>query len=139
MVRPPFRRANILAHPPEHAAPRGASKRIFIVDDALHADIVATLRASGYEIVRQDARGIDGKTDGGNAIYLISVTQAGFDGIALIRHLRKRNPDTRIIAVSQGGRDRRPDLYLTLARIAGADPTLFRPSASDLLAALPHA
>ena len=113
-------------------------KHIVVVDPELLSESVKRLGSLGYRITRLNATDIGDDATGKGAIYLVNVTRAGFDGIGLIRRLREGHSNTWIIAVSHGDRGMRPDIYLTFARIVGADRTLFRPTTSDLLAALPQ-
>jgi YesN/AraC family two-component response regulator len=54
------------------------------------------------------------------------------EGMELIDEIKRDRPETKIIAISGGGR-MNPDDYLTIARRLGADRTLLKPFDIELL------
>jgi DNA-binding response OmpR family regulator len=110
--------------------------KILLVDDEeqIRALLKQVLLASGFEV--QDATG--GKQ--AVAIYqneqpdlvITDIVMAEGEGLELIRYLRLKYQDAKIIAMSGGGGGS-ADTYLALARKLGASRTLAKPFAIEQL------
>jgi DNA-binding NtrC family response regulator len=59
-------------------------------------------------------------------IVITDLIMPDMEGIETITHLRKYNPNVKVIAISGGGRNR-PDDYLHLASKLGASKTFTKP------------
>jgi len=110
-----------------------------IDDDALVRDALAfVLSDHGYEFIEagDGAAGLVAATGRKADIVITDVNMPAIDGLALIRDLRARMPDVRVVAMT-GAATRDGKDVMELARAAGADECLrkpFRPA--ELLAAL---
>jgi DNA-binding response OmpR family regulator len=114
--------------------------KILLVDDnAGLLKVQSTfLRKAGYEVITA--------TNGQEALDLAAIQTFDLmitdivmpekEGIEIIRELRQKFPEMKIIAMSGGGRVQAGD-YLFIAKKLGADQTLSKPfTAAELLAAI---
>jgi DNA-binding response OmpR family regulator len=104
--------------------------RILIIedDDQTREMLAQAFVRKGYE-VEQAVNGAEGyrkaiKTS--PEVLVTDILMPEKDGLETIRDLRKRMPDTRIIAVSGGGHSVKLD-YLPAAKLMGADLILYKP------------
>ena len=113
-------------------------KRILVIDDDAHVRVTlgAILGRLGFEVVSaEDGReGLDLFQQLAPDLVITDIIMPEQDGIATIARAREQSPQTRIIAISGGGRLGNSDM-LKLARAAGADDILAKPFAvADLIA-----
>lgn len=104
--------------------------RILVVDDD------PTIRAVAQELLRQSGHELFEAADGDEALLLASKTPIDLivldmlmpnkDGIETIQAVKRDHPDTRILAISSGGRMDGTTL-LKLASAFGADETMLKP------------
>lgn len=107
-------------------------------DDTVRRSLFIVLQGAGYEII-EAANGREGlelarveKFD----VIITDLLMPDIDGLETIKELRKIAPDTKIVAMSGGGRVG-PSTYLAMAEKFGAAVTLCKPfSKSELLDAL---
>jgi CheY-like chemotaxis protein len=112
--------------------------KVLIVDD--EAPIRELLRTAfqsrGYEVAEAEngERALDQYDKFSPSVVVIDLIMPGMEGIEAIRHLRKKDPGLRIIALSGGGSMGFVD-FLKYARQLGADLAMSKPVAlKDLLA-----
>jgi CheY-like chemotaxis protein len=113
-------------------------KRILVIDDDAHVRVTlgAILGRLGFEVVSaEDGReGLELFRKLAPDLVITDIIMPEQDGIATIARAREQSPQTRIIAMSGGGRLGNSDM-LKLARAAGADDILAKPFAvADLIA-----
>lgn len=66
-------------------------------------------------------------------LVITDITMPGWDGIETMKELHKVSPELKVIVISGGGQ-RFPEIFLPMAKQAGAYSTLKKPfSRSDLL------
>jgi CheY-like chemotaxis protein len=99
------------------------TKRILVLDDddTLRALICRALKHAGYSEVTEANDGREGLQLCGKNHYDLVITDIimpEVDGMEVIFSLQKTKPDTRVIAMSGGGRID-ADNYLRMARAAG--------------------
>lgn len=104
--------------------------RILVVDDD------PTIRAVAQELLRQSGHELFEAADGDEALLLASQTPIDLivldmlmpnkDGIETIQAVKRDHPETRILAISSGGRMDGSTL-LKLASAFGADETMLKP------------
>lgn len=110
--------------------------RILVIDDD------ATIRLS-LKLALEDAdhhveeaanglEGIDRFRANPAALVITDIFMPEKEGMELIDEIKRDRPETKIIAISGGGR-MNPDDYLTIARRLGADRTLLKPFDIGLL------
>ena len=115
-------------------------KRILVIDDddTLRAMLRRLFSAAGYEVaVAEDGMaGVRVQQIQPFDLVITDLVMPEKEGIEVIMEIRKKYPDTKIIAMSGGGRIH-PDQYLELARNLGAQRVFSKPfKASDVLAAV---
>jgi DNA-binding response OmpR family regulator len=104
--------------------------KILIVDD--EAPIRDLLRLAfqsrGYEVAEADngKRAMEQYDKFSPSVVLIDLVMPGMEGIETIRHLRKRGPKLRIVALSGGGTMGFTG-YLKYAEQLGADMAMSKP------------
>lgn len=104
--------------------------RILVIDDEgeVRQVLRRMLEREGFEVV--DAP--DGKAglklfqEHPAEVVITDIIMPEKDGLETIQEIRKNRPETKIIAISGGGR-LEPGLYLDLAKRLGALRTLFKP------------
>ncbi len=106
-------------------------------DDDFRETIMGLLARAGYTVTGA-INGNDGLTkclDIRPDLVVTDIIMPDREGLELIMDMKKKLPDTPIIAVSGGGRQS-PESYLPLAEKFGADCTLTKPfPKKDLLKA----
>jgi CheY-like chemotaxis protein len=113
---------------------------ILVADDDLTVRrmLQRVLEDAGYDVALA-ADGVEAchlATSGHISAAIVDVLMPERDGLEVIGWLRRSRPETRIIAISGGGR-LGADGYLDIARRLGADRVLRKPMrAAALLAAL---
>ena len=115
--------------------------RIMVVDDEPDVlDLItAYLSDSGHEIeaTTNSVEAMERLKLGGYDALVTDVLIPDFDGIELIRAVRRSNPNIWIVAISGGGEHLRATTALSLIRVFGADKILYKPFEQDeLIAAL---
>lgn len=105
------------------------NNKVLLVDDDLF------LRDALHEFLLNEGVEVVCAEDGEQAIGLIDETigclvtdmaMPNLDGVSLVQKVRASYPDIRIVAIS-GGRIYPADLYLQLAKKAGADDVFTKP------------
>lgn len=116
--------------------------RILIVDD--EPDILTILDRMLRKMSHETALASNGKEavrrleEAPFDLVITDLIMPETEGIETIAAVRKRWPDTKIIAMSGGGRQS-PTPYLAVAATLGADATLAKPfDRADLVDALQH-
>ena len=113
---------------------------VLVIDDeqAVRESIRQVLARSGFEVVTAD-NGITGAEDyfaHPTDVVIVDIIMPRSDGIAVIKKIRERHPNARIIAMTGGGNfwplGYKPhtlvtDAYLTLASQSGADVLMRKP------------
>ena len=114
--------------------------KILVVDD--EAPIRELLRLAfqtrGYEVAEAEngAVALEQHEKFRPSVVIIDLIMPGMEGIEAIRHLRKRDPELRIIALSGGGSLGFVD-FLKYAEQLGADLAMSKPVAlKELLASV---
>jgi len=104
--------------------------RILIIEDEVQVRKLTRqmLELEGFEVLEASDGDSGLRTFKQNDIDLIitDIIMPGKEGIETILELKREHPDTKIIAMSGGGR-MGPDGYLELARKFGADHTFSKP------------
>ena len=113
--------------------------RIMVVDDnRLERWLLrAHLATAGHEVIEaaHGLEALDLLAQHGSDVIITDIVMPEMDGFETIMTLRRRHPDTRIIAISGAGRA--PGDYLEVAAKLGAHLTLRKPIArSKILAAV---
>lgn len=115
-------------------------RRILVIDDdpAIREMLRDNLESAGYEILEAG----DGETGermfGETPVDLVitDIIMPGREGVSMLKSLRTKSPEVRIIAISGGGHIS-PETYLGIARKFGADLTFEKPfKIKTLLAAV---
>lgn len=110
--------------------------RILIVDDDLDvlAALSSVISARGYVVITtpdgREALRIHQNTPAD--IIITDILMPQIDGIELIRALRERDPNIKLIAISGGGWAE-PSQFLTMAARFGATATFSKPLPWDAL------
>lgn len=104
--------------------------RILIVDDEsqIRALLRRLLEGAGHR-VEEAADGDEGAAlleANGSDLVITDIVMPGQEGLGFIRNMRRTYPDTKIIAISGGGRIG-ADAYLPLAQDLGAVRTFSKP------------
>ena len=115
-------------------------KRILVIDDddTLRGMLRRLFSAAGYEVALAEdgMAGVRVQQIQPFDLVITDLVMPEKEGIEVIMEIRKKYPDTKIIAMSGGGRIH-PDQYLELARNLGAQRVFSKPfKASDVLAAV---
>ena len=110
---------------------------ILIVDDD------PTVRMIAREMLRDGGHAIVEAADGDLAldvieavpldVVVLDLLMPNKDGLEVIRHLKSRHPEVRILAISSGGRIG-AIAYLETARVFGADEVMMKPLRLDAFA-----
>ena len=107
-------------------------------DDTVRRSLFIVLQGAGYAITEaaNGRKGLELARAEKFDIIITDLLMPDIDGLETIKELRKLAPDTKIIAMSGGGRVG-PSTYLAMAEKFGAAVTLCKPfSKSELLDAL---
>jgi CheY-like chemotaxis protein len=102
---------------------------ILIEDDELLRRMLARLLERHGFSVREAGNGLEGlklMRERPAPLVVTDLIMPEMEGIETIRHLRRLYPETRIVAISQGGAIG-PKCYLAIATQLGADHTLAKP------------
>jgi CheY-like chemotaxis protein len=104
--------------------------RILVIDDeeVLRKIVRVVLEVAGYEVLEavNGAAGLRREREQGADLVLVDIFMPEMDGLEVIRRLRADSPQTRIIAMSGGGKSGQMDM-LTAAAALGASRTLRKP------------
>jgi len=107
---------------------------LVIEDDVVLGRLLAeALRSAGYiaDHAIDGGKGLAAFRLGHHSVVVTDIIMPEHEGLETLLALKKESPETKLIAISGGGRIG-PAAFLALARRAGADVTLqkpFRPSA----------
>ncbi|MFP4059759.1 MAG: response regulator [Bacteroidota bacterium] len=111
-------------------------KNILIIDDEemIREGLKAALEIEGYNVTTADnGMEISVITESFQPHLIITdIIMPEMDGIEVIIQIRKKLPDTRIIAISGGGRIS-ADNHLKIAEKLGADAVLTKPFSTNEL------
>lgn len=102
---------------------------LVIDDDQLTREaITSVLRTAGHSVrdTHDGRRAVDMHNQNAAQLIITDILMPDFDGIELIRQLRKTDPAVKIVAISAGGWAE-PEKFLTMAQRLGADATLSKP------------
>jgi CheY-like chemotaxis protein len=106
------------------------SKKVLVIDDdlALLRRLIEGLAQAGYHVdaAVDGRRGYERLVACAPDVVVIDLVMPSQEGIETIMAIRAARPDTRIVAMSGGGRIG-PHLLLDLARHLGADATIAKP------------
>lgn len=114
--------------------------RILLIDDddAVRTVLRLTLDEFDHTVI-EASNGIEGLANypaEGVDLVITDIVMPGKGGIEVIKELRQRHPELKIMAMSGGGRSDSKD-YLSIATLLGAAKVLAKPfSSQDFLAAL---
>lgn len=105
-------------------------QRILIIEDDefVQQMLKQTFERAGYEVATaSNGRiGLDLYQSTSFHVVITDLIMPDMEGIETITHLRKKNPDVKIVAISGGGRNN-PQGYLFLAEKLGAARTFTKP------------
>lgn len=103
---------------------------ILVIDDdeLTRAAITGVLRAAGHHVrdTHDGRHAVNMHQNEAAQLVVTDILMPDFDGIELIRQLRKTDPAVKIVAISAGGWAE-PEKFLTMAQRLGADATLSKP------------
>jgi len=106
------------------------SHKILIADDddQIRQMLCDFLSDEGYEIVEASdgKKAIEYMSEHGADLVITDIIMPNQEGVETIRILRDKFPDTKIIAISGGGRAG-PDTFLPMAEGEGANCTFEKP------------
>jgi DNA-binding response OmpR family regulator len=114
-----------------------AMKILLIDDDTLiRRSVARVLLQNGYEVVTAEdgVRGLELYHRQKFDLIITDIYMPRQEGIETILTLRRTDPDTKIIAISGGGRTGNTDA-LEMARLLGANAILEKPFRTDQLLA----
>jgi CheY-like chemotaxis protein len=110
--------------------------RILVIDDdaTIRLSLKMALEDAGHQVeaAANGQEGIDRFRANPADMVVTDIFMPEKEGMELIDELKRDCPETKIIAISGGGR-MNPDDYLTIARRLGADRTLLKPFDIELL------
>ncbi len=114
--------------------------KILVIDDDPHVSgfLHVLLSREGYEVeVAADGdKGLKAFRAAPADLVITDIIMPEREGIEVISELRRLSPDTKVIAISGGGRIG-PESYLPLARNLGASRTFTKPlDKNELIAAI---
>ncbi len=107
-------------------------------DDFVQKMLKQTFERAGYEVATapNGRIGIKLYQNKPYDVVITDLIMPDMEGIETITHLRKDNPDVKVIAISGGGRNK-PDDYLHMAEKLGASRTFTKPvNRQELLTAV---
>jgi YesN/AraC family two-component response regulator len=110
--------------------------RILVIDDdaTIRLSLKLSLEDADHQ-VEEAANGLEGigRFRANPADLVITdIFMPEKEGVELIDEIKRERPETKIIAISGGGR-MNPDDYLTIARRLGAERTLLKPFDIEML------
>jgi CheY-like chemotaxis protein len=110
---------------------RGGTMAVLLViedDEAMRKLMVRTLSAGKHKVLQAEngREGLALVDEHTPDIVITDILMPQKEGIATIREVQERAPDTRIIAVSGGGMSHNL-MFLDVARALGADAVLAKP------------
>ncbi|MBU1238779.1 response regulator [Myxococcota bacterium] len=104
--------------------------RILLIDDDFQIRLMLrmTFEEAGYtvEVAENGKEGIAKCAAFDPQVIITDIIMPEMDGTETIMKLSKSHPNTKIIAISGGGRNS-PEGYLFVAKQLGADMTFFKP------------
>ena len=110
--------------------------RILVIDDdaTIRLSLKLALEDADHQVeeAANGLEGIDRFRVNPSDLVITDIFMPEKEGMELIDEIKRDHPETKIIAISGGGR-MNPDDYLTIARRLGADRTLLKPFDIDLL------
>lgn len=119
---------------PENLPPSGRDILLVEDDDAVRKALEHILLRAGMSVVAvgsgREALALMEKRR--FACLVTDILMAEIEGLELIRTVKTRQPETKIVAISGGGRSS-PATYLKMARLLGADRTLEKPFGAEQL------
>lgn len=92
------------------------------------------LKAAGYRVreARSGQEALALQSERASAILITDIFMPEADGLELIQAFRKDYPQTKIVAISGGGKRTTVD-YIESAKLMGADATLKKPVEIEML------
>ncbi len=110
--------------------------RILLVEDfpEVRESIKDSLELAGFEVdeAPDGSVAIDFLAKGTYALVVTDLWMPHVDGLDLLKHLRKINPNMPVVAISGGAPGRAPvDFSVALANTYGADTVLDKPFDND--------
>ncbi|CAA7622086.1 Response regulator receiver domain [Magnetospirillum sp. LM-5] len=114
--------------------------KIVVIDDEemVLLTIREILRRAGHEVfeAKDGVAGLELQRQVAAPLVITDIIMPRMEGLEAISELRREFPDTRVIAISGGGRTRNLD-FLNMAGTFGADRMLPKPfTPADLMAAV---
>ncbi len=104
--------------------------RILLIDDddTIRAVLGEVLAQSGHTVIeaRDGTEGLELFTHAAPDLVITDMVMPRKNGLEVVRVLRERQPELKIIAMSAGGRNGARD-HLQTARLLGADGVLAKP------------
>ena len=108
-----------------------AIQSILVIDDdeQFRGYLCELLKGKGFDIFEaaNGALGLEAYRAHQPDLVLTDIVMPEKEGLELIKHLRRENPDARIIAMTGGGNYGLCNNYLQLAKVLGALTTLVKP------------
>lgn len=105
-------------------------RKILVVEDdvTLRETIMLVLRCENYEVhgAMNGKEAIELNQANDYDLIITDILMPEMDGFEVIQYIRKHKPDTKLIAISGGGRVMAKD-YLFIARNSGCSATLTKP------------
>ena len=115
------------------------AKICLVEDDAMIRDILERiLKKIGHDVTTatNGRQGLNAANDQNFDLVITDIIMPEVEGIEVIRTIKSKAPETKIIAMSGGGRVGNTD-FLKIAESLGADAILYKPvTKSDFMAAL---
>lgn len=113
-----------------------SKNKILIVDDDKNIRLLLDkyLRSANYETVEASSgkEGIDLAREIKPDIVITDIVMPGKSGVEVIERIKRIRPDTKVIAISGGQAENKPDM-LRMAKIMGASKTLYKPIVKEEL------
>jgi CheY-like chemotaxis protein len=110
--------------------------RILVIDDdtTIRLSLKLALEDADHQVeeAADGQEGIDRFRANPVDLVVTDIFMPEKEGMELIHEIKRDRPETKIIAISGGGR-MNPDDYLNIARRLGADRTLLKPFDIELL------
>jgi CheY-like chemotaxis protein len=140
-TREPVKQSRVNMDTPFISVPTRRPLNILVVDDhVIMREVVCEILEDAGHVVRSasDGHGALRELSSGDFDLMVTdIVMPEMDGIELISEVRRRSPDTRIIAMSGGGERFPTNDGLMIAQRVGAGLSLNKPFGSDeLLAAV---
>ncbi|VAX20965.1 hypothetical protein MNBD_NITROSPINAE04-1246 [hydrothermal vent metagenome] len=113
-----------------------SNNTILIVDDDKNIRLLLDkyLSSANYETVEASSgkEGIDLARKIKPDIVITDIVMPGKSGVEVIERIKRIRPDTKVIAISGGQAENKPDM-LRMAKIMGASKTLYKPIVKEEL------